>query len=229
MTEIINISLCKSDNLEAFKLYNKGYAKIIQELGTDYSKFLEDWYLRPNTYFCVFSDEKNEPIGGFRLQLHQTNYSLPIQEKTIKYSDKIDSFIEERNYFELCEGNGFYVVSAYRKTIISYEILRSLFVPIILLDLKTMVGIALEQTSKILANLGIVTSKKIMFPDEYFSFANTKGFVFELYNLSDQVAESLKTRKDAYILKGMLNNKKYTYRLKSRETEYEFRFENLID
>lgn len=230
MLEIIYISLCKSNNLEAYTQYNKGYTQIIKEKGVDYINFLEDWYLRPNTYFCLFSNEKSEPIGGFRLQVHQPDYDLPIQNKSTKYDSKIDTFISNQNFFDLCEGSGFFVIPEYRKSIISFEILRSLFVPLLLLDLKHMVGIALEQTAKILSYFDIVTSKKIMQPDEYFLFGNTqKSFVFELYNLDKQVRESLKISKEPHILKGMLENKQFSYALKSSEKNYEFRFENFMD
>ena len=230
MLETIHISLYKSNNKKAFEKYNKAYSKIIEEFGENYTAFSEDWYVRPNTYCCIISNEKNEAIGGYRLQIHQPNYKLPIQSKSIKYKSKIDSFIRNQNYFELCESNGFFVISKYRKTLISYEIVRSSLLFAMQLNIKTMLGITLEQTTKIFNHFNIAVNKEIMSPDNYFLFANNpKSFVFEITNLTAQIKKGIETREDSHILKEMLENKKTSYKLKHKHREYEFNFENHIN
>lgn len=229
MIETLNISIYKSSNQDAFIRYNEAYSKIIDEFGENYNAFVDNWYMRPNTYCSLVSNSENEIIGGFRLQVHQPNYKLPIQNHSIKYQSSIANFIEKQNHFELCESSGFFVNSNYRKSIISYEIVRSFFVLVLLLNLKTMVGISLDQTIKIFAHFNIAVSKEIMSPDNYFLFANNpKSLVFELDNLTNQIRENIETRKEFHPLLKMLNHKKTSYQLSYNWKKYELDFENHI-
>jgi hypothetical protein len=230
MSETVNISLHESNNLDAFNKYNKAYNRIIEEFGEKYTAFQEDWYLRPNTYCCILSNALNEVIGGFRLQVHQPNFKLPIQNKLIKYKNEINSFVQSENHFELCESNGFFVVPKYRKTIISYEIARTFLALALQLNLKTMIGIALKKTTDIFNHFNIIESKKIMSPDNYFQYANNpKSFVFEITNLDQKIIRSMNTREDSYILKRLTKEKKTTYKLNQGDQKFEFNFENNIN
>jgi hypothetical protein len=228
--ETLNISIYKSSNQDAFIRYNEAYSKIIDEFGENYNAFVDNWYMRPNTYCSLVSDSENEVIGGFRLQVHQPNYKLPIQKHSIKYQSSVANFIEKQNHFELCESSGFFVNSKYRKSIISYEIVRSFFVLVLLLNIKTMVGISLDKTLNIFAHFNIAVSKKIMSPDNHFLFANNpKSLVFELNNLTNQIRRNIETREEFDRLLEMVKQKKTSYQLSYNQQEYHINFTNNID
>ncbi len=230
MLEKIKISIHSSDNFEVFKNYTAAYANIVAEFGEHYHAFVSDWYQRPNTYCCILSNTKDEVIGGYTLQVHQANYTLAIQQKDTPYTAAIASFIRSQNHFELCEGNGFFVVPEYRRSIVSQEIVRSSLFLVMQLNLNTMIGIALEQTTRLFNAFQIIETRQLMYPDQYFCFANNpKSFVFEIQDLTNQIKQGMNKRSDAYILSDMLTNRTSSYILYHGDTRYEFCFENHIN
>lgn len=229
MSETINIKLTTSSDLETFYDYTNAYKKIISEYGANYNGFSENWYQRPNTYSCVFYNNKKKVIAGYWLQLHQAEYNLPIQNKQTKYDTKIDAFIKEQPHFKLCEFGGFFVTSDYRKTLISREVMRSTLAYSLLLDLRTVIGITLEKTTSLLNSLNIFEKRNIMATDQYFLYAdNPKSFVFEIHNFSEQARKNLDINEETRIIKNILKNHSFSYNINTNEKQYHFLFQHFI-
>ena len=230
MSEKITIKLVASDNLDAFYNYTNAYKNIVAEFGKNYGGFSENWYQRPNTYACIISNENEEIISGYWLQIHQPDFDLPILNKKTKYDAKIKEFITDQKHYKLCEFGGFFVRSDYRKTLISREAMRSALVYGVLLDLDTVISISLDKTLQILNSLQLYETRNIMGTDDYFLYANNpKSFVFEIHNFAQQVKEQLNYNEDTLITKKILEEKDFSYCLSNSSNQYQFSFNTLIN
>lgn len=151
------------DEPELCEQYIKGHIKILTDYGiTNITSNNNAWTNNPNIYCLGLKNNKDELLGGIRIQLANGIQPLPIED-AIGYLDK--SIYKIINYYAenggIGELSGLWVDNRLKGLGIGWYMVRAAIASSNQLGFKTMIGICGDVTLRMFNNVGFRTERKL--------------------------------------------------------------------
>ena len=156
------------------KKYIEGHVKVLSDFGIqNITSNNNKWVNNPNIYCIIAYDEKNNLVGGIRIQKNGGGFPLPVEEAVGKMDSKVYDMV---NYYDIHGGIGelcgLWIANEMRKVGISLVLIRAAISIVNQLNFQTLTGICAEYSLKMFQQVGYVVDHslgsdgKFIYPNE---------------------------------------------------------------
>jgi hypothetical protein len=152
------------DEFDTCLKYKEHHVNVLRDYGiTNVTSSNDEWIQNPNMY-CVIAEtsNKNEMIGGIRVQVSDSNHLLPVETAIGKMDNRIFQLVHnyrvDGGVGELCGLWNAKKISGYG---VSVLLVRAGISITNQLKFKTMIGICAEYSLKMFQNVGFIIDKSL--------------------------------------------------------------------